>query len=423
MSGSKVKTKTKPPELKIVFDTNVLWNTSESNLLVQEVVELIRANSSHPDLTITWYLPEVVRHERQYQMLSRAFELLPSIAKLEKLLGHNLNITEQIIEQRVQDAIERQIQDIGLQILPVNSSDVDWSQMMLNAAYRRPPFSRGEKEKGFRDAIVSEVFLQLVSASPATPRVCRVALVSKDGDLKEAVKARTNQSKNVRVLQSIEDLKGLINTLVAEISEEFVSTIQEKALPYFFEVERNDTLYYKENIRNKIRENFQRELSETHGTIGYRENGAWRIGQSLFIKKQRQRVFWVNRISVDAETYRDIATSNYKFAPLEPVEPVSFWPGKDTNAIVYPTPASTQYFSAYPPLRLSSFATQENESITLRQPDYDASHTTLTDSKEKVLVKKGKTIFEVTWSVAVTTNGRLSAPRIESIDFIETIWE
>src|SRR5437763_16251597 len=99
----------KPPDLKVVFDTNVLWPGSASDLLKQEVTELIANNSKHADLTISWYLPDIVRHERQFQMLTQSFELLPSLRKLERLLGHNLNITEQIIERSVNDAIENHI--------------------------------------------------------------------------------------------------------------------------------------------------------------------------------------------------------------------------------------------------------------------------------------------------------------------------
>ena len=244
MPSAKSKKKAKSPELKVVFDTNVLWTGSASDLLKQEVLELINANSHHSDLTVTWCLPDVVRHERQFQMLRQSLELLPSIHKLERLLGHNLNITEQIIDQRVQEAVERQIKEIDLYVLSLDPSSVDWNQMMLNSAYRRPPFSPGEKEKGFRDALVAEEFIQLVSSSPVTPKICRVALVTSDGMLAEAIKDRTIEATNVRILLSLEELKGLINTLVAEISEEFVAKIQAKAQSYFYEKDQEETLYY-----------------------------------------------------------------------------------------------------------------------------------------------------------------------------------
>lgn len=160
----------KKPELKVVFDTNVLWTGSASDLLKQEVSELIEANSQHSDLAISWYLPEIVRHERQFQMLTQSLELLPSIQKLERLLGHNLNINEGIIKQRVNEAIESQITKLGINVIRLDTARVEWRDLILNAAYRRPPFSQGPKEKGFRDALVVEAFLQLVSDSQSRPK-------------------------------------------------------------------------------------------------------------------------------------------------------------------------------------------------------------------------------------------------------------
>ena len=135
------------PELRVVLDSNAIHNQSESFLLRREVADFIRANSAHSDLSVTWYLPEVVRHERQYQMLQRALELLPAIQKLERLLGHNLNITEAIVTRRVEEAIDEQIRDFKLQVLPLRPEVIDWPLMMRHAVYRKPPvFARRQRE-------------------------------------------------------------------------------------------------------------------------------------------------------------------------------------------------------------------------------------------------------------------------------------
>ena len=54
----------KPPELKVVFDTSVLHTTLASSLINSAVAKLIEENSGHIDLKLSWYLPDVVRHER-----------------------------------------------------------------------------------------------------------------------------------------------------------------------------------------------------------------------------------------------------------------------------------------------------------------------------------------------------------------------
>lgn len=183
MSDAKTKKKTKGPELRVVFDTSALYTGSESDLVQGEVAAVIKEHSQHPDLEITWYLPHTVRHERQFRMQTKALELLQSIEKLERLLGHRLNITERIIKERVNAAVETQIQNLGLEPLEFDSTRVDWTRLILDACYRRPPFEDSEREKGFRDSLIVETFLQLVENSPKRERAGQQWEVSFRGTL------------------------------------------------------------------------------------------------------------------------------------------------------------------------------------------------------------------------------------------------
>ena len=97
------------PKLKVVFDTSVLHTQVASDLVREAIRKVISENSNHGDLNITWHFPSVVISERRYQMQQKSFELLPSIQKMERLLGHNLNITEEILVQRVNATIKEQL--------------------------------------------------------------------------------------------------------------------------------------------------------------------------------------------------------------------------------------------------------------------------------------------------------------------------
>src|ERR1700722_2958937 len=92
----------KPPHLRldVVLDTNALFTGSANYFLRKEVADLIEQNSKPSDLTIRWIVPEIVRHERHFQMLQAALQMLPTIERLERLLGHNLNITKEILDTR-----------------------------------------------------------------------------------------------------------------------------------------------------------------------------------------------------------------------------------------------------------------------------------------------------------------------------------
>jgi len=125
----KKKKKNQKSQLRVVFDTNALYVTptslgSASDLLRQEIADLI-ADSKYPDLDILWYLPEVVRHERQYQMQTEALKLRPAINKIERLLGHNLALTDQILLDHVKTKIDERKDQLGLQELALDHGHVD----------------------------------------------------------------------------------------------------------------------------------------------------------------------------------------------------------------------------------------------------------------------------------------------------------
>jgi hypothetical protein len=370
------------PELKVVFDTNVLFTQAASDLLRVEVQNIIQANSQHVDLKIQWLLPTIVIDERRYQMRHRAFALLPSIKKLEKLLGHNLNITEEIVSLRVDDAIEKQLSVLGVSILDFDANSVDWNGIINRSVYRYPPFEPGDKEKGFRDSLIAESFLQLLKDSPSTPSICRLALVTGDELLTDYIRSCTKESKNVRVLSSISELESLINTLVSQVTEEFVADISVKINKYFFEKENDTSLFYKENIRERIVESYGEELNSVPKKGLSRENGTWRIGLPVFIKKERQRLSWITSINIDAKLFK----------------------------FEFPEPSSLASFELRPP------STNVEEKNTLR--DLRLLSTTL----KKVEVNSGKTTFEVLWSVNITQTKKLTSPQIDKIEFISTKW-
>jgi len=268
-------------ELRVAFDTNVLFTGSTSDLVRQEATSLI-SQSKFPDLGIQWYLPEVVRLERQFQMQKGALELLAPLARVEKLLGHNLNITEELLIDRVEKVIAERQKELGLIALKPEYANLDWDRLVLDATFRRAPFQEGKTEKGFRDALVVESFIHLVNISPKSPAVCRVVLVTADSLVSDAVRARMAGAANVHVLASLEELRGFMNTLVSEVDEAFLASLRPKAEKLFFAVKDKSTLYYKEPVRKRLEGKFAAELAALPAGATSRKNGTWRISAPNF---------------------------------------------------------------------------------------------------------------------------------------------
>ena len=393
------------PELKVVFDTSVLFSKVAYDLVRNEVRQLIESNSQHVDLSTQWYLPRIVVDERRYQMQRKAFELLPSIVKLERLLGHNLNITEKILRNSVDEAINKQLEELAISILEIDIKDIDWEALIQRSSFRLPPFDPGEKEKGFRDSLIAESFLQLVKQSPATSSICRLAMVTNDGLLTEFMKNSTKELKNVRVLSSISELESLINTLVSTVTEEFVAEMIKKASKYFWEKGNDSSLYYKENIRENIRESYSQELNAIPREGLLRENGTWRITAPAFVKKQRQRIFWITQIDVDAKLFRYARPESKVGTPLDlvlgPIDPTAY------QGLIDPTGGFKPSIDFVEQWRF------RGAGVTgISAP-----------SQNKVEVSSGQSSFEVHWSVNITQKKNFTSPSVDEIQFVSTKWD
>ncbi|MGA8674821.1 MAG: PIN domain-containing protein [Candidatus Acidiferrales bacterium] len=386
------------PQLRVVFDTNVLFTDSECYLVRLDVSNLIN-ESKFPDLEIQWYLPEPVRHERHYQMQKKALVLMPHITKVERLLGHKLAITDEILLSNVEKVVSQRQQELNLLPLALDYNKVDWGRIALDAAYRRPPFEEGDKEKGFRDCLIAESFLQLVANSPRTPATCRIVLLSKDNLLTQAVNARTADSTNVRVVPTLEDLRGLINILVSEVNEDFLELIKPKADKLFCVPEDTSTLFYREHVREKLEAKFAKELSYLPPGATNRINGGWRIGFPNFVKKNGRCIQWTSNIGIAAEASK----GGLSWTGVQPI-PAS-------EGLVRPIfGTAIQAVDDAVPLNL------------LARQNWDAYSGSITPT-QTVVTHKGIDVYEVLWSVDVTTNRDLRRPSVDDIKHLDSSWE
>ncbi len=367
----------KIPKLRVMFDTNVLFTQVASDLVRQAVKTLVLENSEHTDLEIEWLLPSVVIGERKYQMLKKANELLPSLQKMERLLGHGFGIGEDTLSMHVEKAIESNVKTYGFTITELDETDINLTELISRSVNREPPFEESDHEKGFRDAIIAHNFFQLHKNSPATPNICRLALVSEDKRLREYVAEITKDSKNVRILSSLDELESLINTLVSSIPEDFAAVLAEKASKLFFEKDNLKTFYYKQEIRNLISEQYSEEL-KTPAIEGTSKSGkTWWISDPVFIKKDKSRIHWTSSVQPEFELYH--------------------------------------YESTDVPEPLNALASQglQKESSTK-----GIIAGILGGNNKKVIDQTGRDYFEVHWSTNLSRAQNLTAPKLEKISYI-----
>lgn len=220
--------------------------------------------------------------------------------------------------------------------------------------------------------------MQLISRSPATSRACRLAFVSDDRLLRAHLIERTKSNRNVRILENINELEDLINTLVSAVPEETVKTWREKAGKFFFEKSNEKTMYYREELGKKLAQKYFEELEETPAGNYKRQNGTWYIGNPVFQEKIGQRIHWMTPITVEAKLYEK---------PRAPS--VGLLSGLGTSVL------------------------PENLGTSLA-----------ISPAEKQEVGTGKTLLEVYWSVSISAQRQvLSRGKIEGDKFVESDWD
>jgi len=261
------------------------------------------------------------------------------------------------------------------------------------------------------------LYYEMVMLIPSTPHLCRVILVAGDGLLSQAVSTRTASFGNVSCLPTLNDLAGLINTLASQVSEAYVAGLEPKAETYFFSPGDDSCLFIKQDIQGQILSRFQVELGRIPPGADRRTNHTWYIASPRFLSKERQRISWASRISIEAKASKPprqgliIYGSSPDLPSGQPrISGSSILPESSTSEVsdILPitpriTPDVTGWFQSPYDMFGSSGSFKPTESARV--------------------VSTGNSVFEVTWSISIDASKRFSHPKVEAIEHIETTWE
>ena len=354
-------------QIKIFTDTNIV-HAAQAHLLVSNAVyKYVSEHKEIESVELKWFLPSMVVEERRHQMLSSALALSPKLAEVEKLLGHSLALTPEVMKDRINSKISRTIEELGIEVCELDLTSMDWGEIIERSAQRKAPFEiSSEKEKGFRDAIIANTFIQEVGRSAKTPRICLLVFVTGDKRVREYVEEKTAGSENVRILETLDELKSLLNAIASEVTEDFLAEILPKARNVFWDFDKKEGLYKKEDIFTKITEQYENELNSVTSEFPgcFRQVGSITLGEQTFIKKSGQTVTWSRSVSIA-----------FKIAKYD-VEKM-----KEKTGL----------------LRLS-----------LQEP---------------TILATGQSYFSVIWKHQVSTKGNIIKPKVVQIDFVENVFD
>ncbi|CAJ0715719.1 hypothetical protein P3T32_002988 [Ralstonia sp. GP73] len=239
-------TRSRKKALYVVFDTNAIFTKSGDDIVNSTASSLIADHSNHGDLQIFWILPYIVRAEREYQMRQSYMQHVETSRRVAKFLSETWDISPERVSSAISQSIDRQLLRLNIKVVKPNIENIDWGSVIDAAVFRLPPFEHGPREKGFRDAVVCETFLQI--ASSLTGRDTAL-LITDDRLATQAVKQRLT---NARVLTDLNALREEIMLRVSHIDAETAAEIEKKASLLFLQNDNINTLWYKKDIPNLI---------------------------------------------------------------------------------------------------------------------------------------------------------------------------
>jgi hypothetical protein len=287
--------------LNVVFDTSTLYTKRVDDLVSAAVADVIKTNSAHADIEIIWTIPQMVVDERENQMLEMAKTYVVALNKIERLLGTNWGVTEENLALHVDKAVRRRMDELGLCRQQLDAQRVEWKDIAKRAAQRLPPFEKGDAEKGFKDAVIAETFVQLAKDWIAADSRNKAILIAKDGLLKEWVTSQLPAGTRVRVL----DLPGLqseINILGSSVDEAFAAELVADAEKLFYIPGDKSTFFFAGSVTGKISEKYLQRINWL--PEGGQKNAikGVRVHPPVFLEKTSRRVKFSTKVTYSMET-------------------------------------------------------------------------------------------------------------------------
>lgn len=220
----------------------------------------------------------------------------------ETARGYNtvLNIedalTEDEIQSRVTAKVDSEVAKHRLKIVELLPGETDWSSLVLDAAARNPPFSKGPDEKGFRDRIIGETSLQAMGQTQVPDR--KVVLIVGDTELAEWLRTRIVGRDDVHVFSSFEEHLSLLQALSKKEDEARILKLQNIAWMLFYQPEDKSSLLLRWNIADELRSRCPPEVLNMPSNV-FKRTDSLTFGAPEYLKHEGNRFYWQNRLRFD----------------------------------------------------------------------------------------------------------------------------
>ncbi len=247
------------PPFTIVVDTNALYPKDVVNVVGPKFLETWKECSALTQLRLV--IPEVVRGERLYQLLSVAQQASESAAKslerISKVSGCRTPKPPSLSDLRkgVEQRFDEWVKHIQATTAPIPYNKISWPRIVNDAMWRVKPFAAPvedkDSEKGFRDSLILESLAELVQITADQ----QLVFISKDSLLREAAVARFAATQ----FAAYEDLSAFSSYLklaAEEANQSFAQAVLQKVPQVFYTPNDPTCVYNTFDVGSRILKQF-----------------------------------------------------------------------------------------------------------------------------------------------------------------------
>jgi len=249
-------------EPHIVFvDTNILWNKDKKYPVDPDFDDFWHKNSTICSLEL--HIPEIVLGELHFQQTTSAINAMNQASESLKLMSdiaatrYKHRATEQRLKQKIEEKLQNWIRTRKAKIVVIPIRNINWSEIILSSIWRKPPFEFDPKndknEKGFRDSLIQETIVNFCRINKTKSNI---AFLCNDFLLRNSTEIRLSDDQRFSVYQKLGDFESYLKLRHEELTNDFVKSILRKARTKFFKKNDLECLYYKEKIRDKLKNEY-----------------------------------------------------------------------------------------------------------------------------------------------------------------------
>lgn len=322
----------------LIVDTNILWHEDKTPAVNPAFDTFWEEYTKISELELV--IPEVVKGELLFQQTTSAIKAFDKAHENMEIVSaitqksFTLGTIRENIKRQVAAKFDKWLKGKKGVIRKTPISAIDWMEVCESAVWRENVFTLDKKmpksEKGFRDRLILETVFDIFKNEKR--KDVKIAFICCDETLKKNAEKRITSDERFSCYEDLENFGSYLKLTHEQLTDKFIKSIMLRAHKKFFARGDSGSLYYSENIKEKIFEEFKDYfvypersspgllsgfgVSEPWNTSG---SSSWFISKPEFIKLEGEREYhWASKVKRAITFKKETAQVVLGLFPPEP---------------------------------------------------------------------------------------------------------